>query len=227
MDSKNWEEWRNQIDYLLRSIGTSTIIAIWASTAYGQMPSVQSTSIEAHFRLNNSTRPRLGVRLSSEAFEATGKNFQFCDGTTALVKISTLIATDDTCTATQRQLFSYNIVSQNNTILALGPNYEEMGRFSSFDIDEHTGIITVTIDVIEDLQPTPNKKQAIFQLGKDGNSFVTDSNGKYELLVSDLAKGLWVDSEGCDHWIMDDGVEGYFTQRLDRYGKPVCSAADR
>lgn len=35
--------------------------------------------------------------------------------------------------------------------------------------------------------------------------------------------GIWVDPNGCDHWIRDDGVEGYLSQRLDRYGKPVCS----
>ncbi|MEO0866530.1 MAG: hypothetical protein AAFY39_18560, partial [Pseudomonadota bacterium] len=28
---------------------------------------------------------------------------------------------------------------------------------------------------------------------------------------------------GIDHWIIDDGVEGYLSARLDKYGKPVCS----
>ena len=35
--------------------------------------------------------------------------------------------------------------------------------------------------------------------------------------------GIWVNPDGCDHWIADDGVEGYLVTRLDRYGKPVCS----
>jgi hypothetical protein len=34
-----------------------------------------------------------------------------------------------------------------------------------------------------------------------------------------------VDPNGCDHWIIDDGVEGYLSARLDKYGKPVCSGA--
>jgi hypothetical protein len=34
---------------------------------------------------------------------------------------------------------------------------------------------------------------------------------------------IWVDPDGCDHWIIDDGVEGYLSARLDKYGKPVCS----
>jgi hypothetical protein len=37
------------------------------------------------------------------------------------------------------------------------------------------------------------------------------------------ATTIWVDPNGCDHWIIDDGIEGYLSQRLDPYGKPVCS----
>ena len=36
---------------------------------------------------------------------------------------------------------------------------------------------------------------------------------------------IWVDPDGCEHWVMDDGVEGYLSARLDPYGKPVCSGA--
>jgi hypothetical protein len=35
--------------------------------------------------------------------------------------------------------------------------------------------------------------------------------------------GIWVDPQGCDHWIIDEGVEGYMSARLDQYGNPVCS----
>ncbi|WP_166418877.1 hypothetical protein [Cochlodiniinecator piscidefendens] len=41
--------------------------------------------------------------------------------------------------------------------------------------------------------------------------------------LSTLEAGIWIDPRGCDHWIIDDGVEGYLTTRLDRYGRPVCS----
>lgn len=41
--------------------------------------------------------------------------------------------------------------------------------------------------------------------------------------LSQLQAGIWVDPNGCDHWIIDDGVEGYLSQRLDKFGKPVCS----
>ena len=41
--------------------------------------------------------------------------------------------------------------------------------------------------------------------------------------LSQLQAGIWIDPNGCDHWIIDDGVEGYLSARLDKYGKPVCS----
>lgn len=41
--------------------------------------------------------------------------------------------------------------------------------------------------------------------------------------LSELQAGIWIDPNGCDHWIIDDGLEGYLSQRLDRRGKPVCS----
>ncbi|MFK7743818.1 MAG: hypothetical protein AB8B47_02085 [Roseobacter sp.] len=42
--------------------------------------------------------------------------------------------------------------------------------------------------------------------------------------LTNLRAGIWVDPNGCDHWIIDDGVEGYLSARLDRVtGKPVCS----
>lgn len=43
--------------------------------------------------------------------------------------------------------------------------------------------------------------------------------------LSQLRAGIWIDPTGCDHWIIDDGVEGYLSARLDKYGKPVCSGA--
>ncbi|PVA09188.1 hypothetical protein DC366_14870 [Pelagivirga sediminicola] len=41
--------------------------------------------------------------------------------------------------------------------------------------------------------------------------------------LSQLKAGVWIDPNGCDHWIIDDGAEGYLSARLDPYGKPVCS----
>ena len=41
--------------------------------------------------------------------------------------------------------------------------------------------------------------------------------------LADMEAGIWVDPHGCDHWIIDDGVEGYLSARLADDGKPVCS----
>ncbi len=34
--------------------------------------------------------------------------------------------------------------------------------------------------------------------------------------------GIWTDPDGCEHWVMDDGVEGYMTPHVTREGIPVC-----
>jgi len=41
--------------------------------------------------------------------------------------------------------------------------------------------------------------------------------------LTDLQAGIWIDPNGCDHWIIDDGVEGYLSPRLDHRGRPICS----
>ncbi|WP_132950398.1 OmpA family protein [Rhodovulum bhavnagarense] len=33
---------------------------------------------------------------------------------------------------------------------------------------------------------------------------------------------IWVDPDGCEHWVMDDGWEGYMTPHVTREGIPVC-----
>lgn len=33
---------------------------------------------------------------------------------------------------------------------------------------------------------------------------------------------IWVDPDGCEHWVMDDGSEGYMTPHVSRQGIPVC-----
>lgn len=47
--------------------------------------------------------------------------------------------------------------------------------------------------------------------------------GRGDKDLSELQAGIWVDPRGCDHWIIDDGIEGYLSQRLTPDGKPVCS----
>ena len=37
--------------------------------------------------------------------------------------------------------------------------------------------------------------------------------------------GIWIDPDGCEHWAMDDGTEGYMSPRRTRDGRPVCHRA--
>ncbi len=34
--------------------------------------------------------------------------------------------------------------------------------------------------------------------------------------------GIWIDPDGCEHWVMDDGIKGYMSPHLTRDGRPVC-----
>lgn len=43
--------------------------------------------------------------------------------------------------------------------------------------------------------------------------------------LANMKAGIWIDPNGCDHWIIDDGVEGYMTPRLRPDGTPVCRDA--
>lgn len=43
------------------------------------------------------------------------------------------------------------------------------------------------------------------------------------ILAERFVPAVWTDPDGCQHWVMDDGVEGYMTPRVDRHGRPVCN----
>ena len=36
---------------------------------------------------------------------------------------------------------------------------------------------------------------------------------------------IWIDPDGCEHWVMDDGVEGYMDARRYPDGRPVCDSS--
>lgn len=35
--------------------------------------------------------------------------------------------------------------------------------------------------------------------------------------------GSWIDPDGCQHYVMDDGIEGYMTPVRTPDGRPVCN----
>lgn len=34
---------------------------------------------------------------------------------------------------------------------------------------------------------------------------------------------IWIDPDGCEHWVLDNGAEGYMTPNRTRDGRPVCN----
>lgn len=39
---------------------------------------------------------------------------------------------------------------------------------------------------------------------------------------TELKATIWVDPDGCEHWVMDTGIEGFMSSHLDADGMPVC-----
>ena len=40
--------------------------------------------------------------------------------------------------------------------------------------------------------------------------------------LNTMAATIWIDPDGCKHWIIDDGVEGYMSPVLKVDGLPDC-----
>ena len=40
--------------------------------------------------------------------------------------------------------------------------------------------------------------------------------------LTTLAATVWVDPDGCKHWVIDDGIEGYMSPVLNLDGTPDC-----
>lgn len=57
------------------------------------------------------------------------------------------------------------------------------------------------------LQGAAVSAQTKSQQGRDGGQYIPT---------------IWVDPDGCEHWVMDDGVEGFMTPHTNRQGIPVC-----
>lgn len=48
------------------------------------------------------------------------------------------------------------------------------------------------------------------------------AQGTKTIRGADYTPTIWVDPDGCQHWVMDDGAEGYMTPNVNRHGIPVC-----
>ncbi len=53
------------------------------------------------------------------------------------------------------------------------------------------------------------------------NNDVTDGGVDGGFLRDGVAN-VWIDPDGCQHWYIDDGLEGFMTPRINRDGTPKC-----
>ena len=63
-------------------------------------------------------------------------------------------------------------------------------------------------------------KQGFISAGGSNNGVRTGVKGERYVPT------IWVDPDGCEHWVMDDGWEGYMTPNVGRDGRPVCRRGD-
>lgn len=48
------------------------------------------------------------------------------------------------------------------------------------------------------------------------------ATGQVAIVGERYVPTIWVDPDGCEHWVMDDGTEGFMTPHVKPDGKPVC-----
>ena len=64
--------------------------------------------------------------------------------------------------------------------------------------------------------------QANHQVASHSAGFQTQAVQQRTVTGERYIPGIWVDPDGCEHWVMDGGLEGFMSSHLDREGKPVC-----
>ena len=57
---------------------------------------------------------------------------------------------------------------------------------------------------------------------ENAKTAIISTQNKRTIVGERYIPGIWVDPDGCEHWVMDDGVEGYMTPHVTRKGIPVC-----
>jgi len=54
------------------------------------------------------------------------------------------------------------------------------------------------------------------------NVVVEATNGNRTVVGEEYTPTIWVDPDGCEHWVFDDGFEGFMSPHRNRDGSPVC-----
>ncbi len=61
---------------------------------------------------------------------------------------------------------------------------------------------------------------AVFAL--QAGAAAAQSSSRPGLESEQYVPNIWIDPDGCEHWVMDDGAEGFMTPHVNRNGIPVC-----
>ena len=67
--------------------------------------------------------------------------------------------------------------------------------------------------------------EALATLSRGGEVVANTGAGRIVLRGEVYRPGIWTDPDGCQHWVMDDGIEGFMAPILTREGRPICNGA--
>ncbi len=62
----------------------------------------------------------------------------------------------------------------------------------------------------------------IFKFGFVAAALSLSANAVSAQVSERYVPSVWVDPDGCEHWVMDDGAEGFMSLKLGENGLPVC-----
>ncbi len=65
-----------------------------------------------------------------------------------------------------------------------------------------------------------------FSLGIAGTVVAAGNTEPRTIIGEKYVPTIWVDPDGCEHWVFDDGWEGYMTPHVTRDGRPVCRTSN-
>ena len=63
---------------------------------------------------------------------------------------------------------------------------------------------------------------AIFAMTCAGMATTAAAQGTKTIRGADYTPTIWVDPDGCKHWVVDGGLEGYMSPVLNVDGTPDC-----
>lgn len=57
-------------------------------------------------------------------------------------------------------------------------------------------------------------------------TFAPALHAQNTVVGTEMTPTVWIDPDGCEHWVMDDGFEGYMSPHRNRDGSPVCHRSE-